>query len=276
MNSATYPPMALARQSWPELASVLEEVELVLLPIGSTEQHGPNLGLGQDHLISQAFCEHAAERLRPRLLALPAIPWGISDHHMDFPGSMTLRPETFIELLEDVVSSMAHHGLRRFLLVNGHGGNQALAAAAVQDLGLRLDIDFIGSLNHFMLDPQDVRNSIQGNLPTGHADEFEASYSYYLSPDLVRESAFAHADLDNRFDALRTKLAAHKLVWPNPAGARTRNGALGDAALGSQKAGQSLIEGAITELEEVINFMHTWSTRWNGPPHGQVHRQNTS
>ncbi len=93
----------LGRMSWPEVAAALETVELVLVPIGSTEQHGPNLGLGQDHLIAQAFCERAAERLSPRLLALPAIPWGISDHHMNFAGSMTLRPETFLDLLEDVV-----------------------------------------------------------------------------------------------------------------------------------------------------------------------------
>ena len=263
--------MALARQSWPELQSVLDDIELVLLPIGSTEQHGPNLGLGQDHLIAEGFCERAAERLHPRLLVVPAIPWGISDHHMNFPGSMTLRPETFLDLLEDVIGSLAHHGLRRFLLVNGHGGNRALAAAAVQDLGLRLDVDFIGALDHFMLDPAEARDAIRGDLPTGHADEFEASYSYYLNPALVREAAFKRADLDERFDAFRAKLAANELEWPNPAGARTRNGALGDASLGSRDAGEALIEGGISELEDVIDFLRARSVRWDGPPHGQVH-----
>jgi len=80
MTAASQPPMALAQQSWPELASVLGDIELVLIPIGSTEQHGPNLGLGQDHLISQAFCELAAERLAvvrsvwPEVSLPPGIP----------------------------------------------------------------------------------------------------------------------------------------------------------------------------------------------------------
>ena len=273
MTDTARPPMALARQSWPELESVLDDIELVLLPIGSTEQHGPNLGMGQDHLIAEAFCELAAERLRPRLLVVPAIPWGISDHHMDFPGSMTLRPETFLDLLEDVIGSMTHHGLRRFLLVNGHGGNQALASAAVQDFGLRLDVDFVGAVMHSMLDPDDARDAIRGDLPTGHADEFEASYSYYLNPALVRTDALARAELDERFDAFRTKLAAYDLEWPNPEGARTRNGALGDAARGSREAGQALIEGAIAELGDMLAFLREQAPRWNGPPHSQVRRE---
>ena len=157
MTAASRPPMVLAQQSWPELASVLDDIELVLIPIGSTEQHGPNLGLGQDHLISQAFCELAAERLRPRVLSAPAIPWGISDHHMNFPGSMTLRPETFLDLLEDVINSLVHHGLRRFLLVNGHGGNNALAGAAVQDFGMRLDVDFMGAVDEVYPDRAKVK-----------------------------------------------------------------------------------------------------------------------
>ena len=83
---------ALHKMSWPEVAKAAETVELVLIPIGSTEQHGPNLGLGQDHVIANAYCERAAERLAPRLLALPAIPWGISDHHMNFPAPLPCAP----------------------------------------------------------------------------------------------------------------------------------------------------------------------------------------
>ena len=270
MTTSAQPPMVLAQQSWSELASVLDDVELVLIPIGSTEQHGPNLGLGQDHLIAQAFCELAAERLRPRLLSAPAIPWGISDHHMNFPGSMTLRPETFLDLLEDVINSLVHHGLRRFLLVNGHGGNNALAGAAIQDFGMRLDVDFVGAVSHGMLDPEEAQASIRGDLPTGHADEFETSYSYYLDPTLVREGALVRAEMDEHFDAFRMKLADFDLEWPNPLGARTRNGALGDATRGTREAGEALIEGAIAELGEMVEFLREHAPRWNGPPNGRL------
>jgi len=220
--------------------------------------------------IAQAFCELAAERLRPRLLSAPAIPWGISDHHMNFPGSMTLRPETFLDLLEDVINSLVHHGLRRFLLVNGHGGNTALAGAAIQDFGMRLDVDFVGAISHGMLDPEEARDSIRGDLPTGHADEFETACSYYLDPTLVREGALVRAEMDERFDAFRMKLADFDLEWPNPLGARTRNGALGDATRGTREAGEALIEGAIAELGEMVGFLREHAPRWNGPPNGQL------
>ena len=70
---------------------------------------------------------------------------------MNFPGTMTLRPETFLDLLEDIIVSMRHHGFRRFLIVNGHGGNRALMSVAVQDLGFRMDIDFLGCVGHYTL-----------------------------------------------------------------------------------------------------------------------------
>ena len=263
----------LGRMSWPEVAAALETVELVLIPIGSTEQHGPNLGLGQDHLITQAFCERAAERLSPRLLALPAIPWGISDHHMNFAGSMTLRPETFLDLLEDVVLSMLHHGFRRFMIVNGHGGNQALMSAAVQDLGFRLDIDFIGSTNHYTLGRDELRQAIEGPTTTGHACEIETSHAYYLAPDLVREAALAPADIDEVFTDFVNPLRDLELDWPTAMNAKTRNGALGDARLASHDAGSRIIESAIDDFEELLNVLHT-APRWDGPPHRNVRKTN--
>ena len=263
--------MALARLSWTELAALHDQIELVLIPIGSTEQHGPHLGLGEDHLITEAFCELAAQRMYPRLLSLPAVPWGISDHHMNFAGSMTLRAETFLALLEDLIESMRHHGFRRFLIVNGHGGNLALMAAAVQDLGFRLDIDFLGSLSHYRLAPDETAGEIDIELCPTHACEVEASYSYYLRPDLVREEALAPGALDAAFQRLHDQFAEYSLEWPVAIDALTRNGALGDARQGSREAGRRIVEAAVHDLADMIEFLRTSGQRWNGPPHRQVH-----
>ena len=261
---------ALHKMSWPEVAQAAESVELALIPIGSTEQHGPHLGLGQDHLIAHAYCERAAERLAPRLLALPAIPWGISHHHMNFPGTMTLRPETFLELLEDIIVSMRHHGFRRFLIVNGHGGNKALMSVAVQDLGFRLDIDFLGSVGHYTLGDDSSLKAIAGEIPGGHACEMESSHDYYLAPDLIREEALARGTLDKAFMAMLAPLKELELEWPNAMNAHTPSGALGDARKGSPEVGERLIESSIDELAEILEALRD-SPRWNGPPHGQVH-----
>lgn len=264
------PTYALHKMSWPEVAQAAQTVDLVLIPIGSTEQHGPHLGLGQDHLIANAYCERAAQRLAPRLLALPAIPWGISDHHMNFPGTMTLRPETFLDLLEDIIVSMRHHGFRRFLIVNGHGGNQWLMSVAVQDIGFRLDIDFLGCVGHYTLGDDSVLKDIAGEIPGGHACEMESSHDYYLAPDLIRQDALAPGALDEAFKAMLEPLQQLELVWPNAFNAHAPAGALGDARKGTREVGERLIESSIDELAEILDHLRH-SPRWNGPPHRQVH-----
>src|SRR5438034_777691 len=79
--------LVLADLSWPEVREIKDQVDLVLLPIGSIEQHGPNLALRMDSSSAFEFCRHASMRMAPRLLVAPAIPWGVSLHHMHFPGT---------------------------------------------------------------------------------------------------------------------------------------------------------------------------------------------
>src|SRR4051794_6686327 len=85
--------LVLADLTWQEVNDVRDQVELVLLPIGSNEQHGPNLAVRMDSSGAFEFCRHASKRMSPRVLVAPAIPWGISIHHMNFPGTITLAPE---------------------------------------------------------------------------------------------------------------------------------------------------------------------------------------
>ncbi len=117
--------LVLADLSWPEVRDIKDQVDLVLLPIGSIEQHGPNLSLRMDSSSAFEFCRHASARMAPRLLVAPAIPWGVSLHHMHFPGTMSLAPDTFIQVIVELIDSLFHHGFERFLIVNGHGGNVA-------------------------------------------------------------------------------------------------------------------------------------------------------
>jgi hypothetical protein len=115
----------LSDMSWPETQQALETVRVALMAVGSTEQHGPNLAMQADTAQAHAFATKLAQRFYPKVLLAPPLHVGISDHHMDFPGSLTLCPETFYAFLHDVIESLSHHGLTKFLLVNGHGGNAA-------------------------------------------------------------------------------------------------------------------------------------------------------
>jgi creatinine amidohydrolase len=106
------------------------------MPIGSTEQHGPNGLIGTDAICAEVIARRVGEETGA--LVGPTIGVGMAEHHMAFPGSMTLRPSTLILVIRDYVLSLAEHGFRRFFFVNGHGGNIATIRAAFYEIHAEL------------------------------------------------------------------------------------------------------------------------------------------
>ena len=124
--------MQLQLQTWPEVAAYLETSRGIILPIGSTEQHGPIGLIGTDAICAEIIARGVGETTGA--LVGPTIGIGMAQHHMAFPGSITLRPSTLVALLRDVVESLAVHGFERFFLINGHGGNIATITAAFSEI----------------------------------------------------------------------------------------------------------------------------------------------
>ena len=110
--------------SWPELESAMREIELVIIPVGSIVQHGPNATFASDSVRAYEFSLKIADRLQPRVLVAPVMPFGIAPQHMSFTGTISLTAETFMNVLFEVVDSLAEHGFDRFLFINAHSGNQ--------------------------------------------------------------------------------------------------------------------------------------------------------
>jgi creatinine amidohydrolase len=114
--------------TWPEVESYLARSKGVIVPIGSTEQHGPTGLIGTDSICAETLAWRAG-KLADAMVG-PTLTVGMSEHHMHFPGSVTLRPTTLIAVVRDVILSLARHGFRRIFFVNGHGGNTASINAA--------------------------------------------------------------------------------------------------------------------------------------------------
>ena len=118
----------LQLRSWPEVETYLERCRGVIVPLGSTEQHGPTGAIGTDALTAEAVALEVGRRTG--VLVTPAQNFGMAEHHLGFAGTVSLQPATLLAVLHDVVLSLARHGFERIFVINGHGGNIATARAA--------------------------------------------------------------------------------------------------------------------------------------------------
>ena len=125
-------PLEFGKLTWPEVARAAGEGRVPIVPIGTLEDHGYHLPIDTDVTLVEAVCRGAAERLPAQTVLLPPIVHGYSPHHMDFPGTISIRWDTFCRYCTDVALSLVRHGFQRVLMVNGHGSNQNLVETAAR------------------------------------------------------------------------------------------------------------------------------------------------
>jgi creatinine amidohydrolase len=231
----------LARLTWPEAEATLNGARLALVPVGSCEQHGPHLTLDTDIAIAVAFARRLADDLGELALLCPALGYGLSEHHLGFPGTLTLRPATFAGFLADVVESLVHWGIRRVLVVNGHGGNvdaiRLAARAARREHGA-----LVAGVMWAQLAADEAARHARSER-YGHACEIETSVAMVLAPGSL------HAD---RVSAPRPARPPDPLSDPPRARVDrpvwfhewTENGALGDPRLASEEIGTAVVDAA--------------------------------
>ena len=180
------PKVYLPEMSFAEVEDMLDQVQVAVLPTGSTEGHGPHLPLKVDAACATYVACRAAEALHPQVLVAPCLAVGHSPQHLEFPGSMTLRWQTQVRVLMDYCSSLKGYGIRRFALLNGHGNNMAVNAQAARQITEELGVKVASFAYWETIDRAAIAQINEGRHYPGHADEFETSMFLHICPEHTR------------------------------------------------------------------------------------------
>ena len=241
--------MLLQMLTWPEVETRLKASRAIVVPIGSTEQHGPNGRIGTDALCADWIARAAGEAADA--IVAPVISVGMAQHHMAFTGSMTLKPSTLILVIREWVESLAHHGFERFYFVNGHGGNISTINAAFQEIYAQRSLAPAGDnrpapvckLRNWWDGPQTGKllKELFGDKDGSHATISEVSVTQHLFPDFIK-----------RADGMGPP-SAERGGWADAADYRRKfpDGRIGSHPyLATPEAGKRVFETAAAELAE--------------------------
>ncbi|WP_049892876.1 creatininase family protein [Natronococcus jeotgali] len=253
--------VSLGAQSASDIASVGEtDGSVLVVPVGSIEQHGEHLPVMTDTLLANgvatAGAKHAAEDV-PVLVAPPIRP-GYSPHHLSLGGTLSAGFETLLNFVRDTADSGLENGFDALLLVNGHGGNTPLIGAAVSELGREHPETEILGVTYFELVTDfvdEVRDSDTGGM--AHGGEFETSLMMYLHPELVDTDAMPATYWDEQYD-----LGGDDLVSGGPLSVYRQfeeysdSGAIGDPNVADETTGEQLFEATTEAFAELLVEVH--------------------
>jgi creatinine amidohydrolase len=241
----------LEELSWPQINSIASALPVVI-PVAAIEQHGRHLPVFTDSMLLGEVVRRAADVLGHRVIWTPLLWLGNSHHHLDFAGTLSAAPRTYLDLLGDLIDNLIEHGFKRVVVLNGHGGNIVPAQQAIfearQRYRLRDDVLFLAA-TYWLLGskPQQVDPTlVQAEM--GHACEWETSMILHLAPLLVGDLT----EIEPVSLAMPFEPAAQGWITKE----RSEPGHIGDPRRATAPKGQTLFEhfsqDVVTFLERVI------------------------
>lgn len=252
--------MQLYEQKWTDVAALSKDMPVVL-PIAALEQHGRHMPVFTDSLLLGEVIRRVHEKLQGRVLFAPLMWLGNSEHHLDFPGTMTASPRVYLDVLKDMAENFLFHGFRRIVFVNGHGGNIVPAQQALfevrQKYRERSDLLLLSS-TYWTLGgkPHEADRSFK-QQQMGHACEWETSMMLRIRPELVGDLLkVEEVEFGNPF------LPAHR-AWITKD--RTAAGHIGSPQLATAEKGETLFRIFAADVAAFLERVLAWDgTQWDG------------
>lgn len=251
--------------TWQEIPELVRQQPVVVLPVGSVEDHGLHLPLDVDNFLIGSIVEEAARRLDGEMLLLPPVPYGFETHHMDFPGTIDIRMENMLNFVLDITRSVAHHGFKRILLADGHGSNMPILDLVARRTILETDA-LCGAFIWPSLAKETIEQIRESERPGGmaHACELETSLYLYLDPSRVQmDKAKKEIGIPpTRFIWMDLMMSSPVLLmdrWTR----FSKTGVAGDPTLATAEKGKKVFEAVVAAL---VDFVREFKNYDRGTP----------
>jgi creatinine amidohydrolase/Fe(II)-dependent formamide hydrolase-like protein len=246
----------LAEMTWPEVQARFKEVDVALLPVGSTEQHGPHLPLDTDAFDAEYLAQRVAEACTdPKPLVLPLIPYGVSYHHEDFSGTLSISPKTLAQLVYEIGMSAARHGVTKLVIINGHGGNIPALQFGAQMINR--DAHIFTCVETGETSEKDIE-ALTETPNDVHAGEVETSTALANRPHLVKRDKASK--FIPRFSSKYLNFSSKRSVeWYARVSKISTTGVLGDPTKASREKGKKIWAVMIKHLVEFIEDLKSMS-----------------
>ncbi|MBY0523670.1 MAG: creatininase family protein [Gemmataceae bacterium] len=248
--------------TWPEINDAIELGKVCIVPCGSVEQHGPHLPLDVDIVCPQGIAYGAGRKIAEKMLVLPPVWYGYTGHVMDFPGTINTNYTTFMEQVLDITKSLAYHGFKKIVLLNGHGSNMPNLDLVSRRACLETDAECVLAAwwRFLTVDPEFLPHWRESKFPGGcaHACELETSLYLYLDGDNVRTDQIESGDIS-------FNLEGNPFHWCDLFGASPTNliswtstysdsGVLGEAELATAEKGKEVYDEAVKQLARFVTW----------------------
>jgi creatinine amidohydrolase len=242
--------MFLGDATWPELDEYLSGHSLALVPLGSTEQHGPHLPASTDHVIAEELARAAADR--GNHLCTPTVTVGVSPHHRQFAGTMWVDAPAFRSYMESLTRNLTYHGIDRVIFVNAHGGN----VEPLREVCRRVRDEGVAYAVEWMWDesiPDLVDELFETNGP--HAGPKETSMMLHLRPETVETARFEAARDEGLADPAAAERRKHGARTAFDAIESSSNGTFGDPTDATAEKGETLFDAATEQLDHLAEWV---------------------
>lgn len=250
--------------TWPQIREAVSQNRVIVLPVGTVEQHGPHLPLVTDVLTSTEIARRAVERAPEQAILMPSVYYSFNEHHLDFPGTIAVEGPTLINYVTDIGRSLAHHGFRKILLLNGHGSNVPFLDIVARNITNHTEA-ICAMVCWWSLIPTELFTELRQSAHPGgmaHGCELETSLLLYLRGDLVN---LREARPD--FPPQQSEFFYWDLQSPSPVffqeffSRYSQTGTLGDPTKATSEKGRRFLEAAVETLVRLISDLRAREIR---------------